>query len=401
MDNLLNFKQKIVKRKRKPQPAGSMIWNSKPVNGRVSSVHKKQIKKKTSSTARFKIKRNSLILPKQLISHIRIKSREKQDINERRKKKITLKVKYLFTSGTAFLIVFGFILSSSISSASVNPADTVLFQKDISLEDSLRTSFLIDGEGQKNTEKIDLSILKGLKIIKYTVQDGDSLSKIAAKHNVSMGTIISFNKIKNAKKLYKGTVLSIPHSDGIMYEVKRGDSLSRIAGKYDISFNRLLDMNDLESSLIRTGQKLFIPDASISSFELKKTLGELFIFPVTGRITSPFGYRNDPFTGRKSMHYGVDIANKKGTHVKATLDGTVLKCGSSFIYGKYIIIRHPGGYQSLYAHLNKYLVRRGQNVSQGQIIAELGSTGRSTGPHLHFSIYKNQKPVDPLKQLSL
>ncbi len=74
------------------------------------------------------------------------------------------------------------------------------------------------------------------------------------------------------KKLYKGTELSIPQSDGIMYEVKKGDSLSRIAGKYDISFNRLLDMNDLESSLIRTGQKLFIPDASISSFELKKHL---------------------------------------------------------------------------------------------------------------------------------
>ena len=258
-----------------------------------------------------------------------------------------------------------------------------------------------DGGSQKNTEKIDLSILKGFKISKYTVQNGDSLSKIASKHNVSMGTIISFNKIKNAKKLYKGTELSIPQSDGIMYEVKKGDSLSRIAGKYDISFNRLLDMNDLESSLIRTGQKLFIPDASISSFELKKTLGELFLFPVKGRITSPFGYRNDPFTGRKSMHYGIDIANRKGTAVKATLDGKVLKCGRSLVYGKYIIIKHPGGYQSLYAHLNKNLVRKGQNISQGEIIAELGSTGRSTGPHLHFSIYKNQKPVDPLKQLSM
>ena len=271
----------------------------------------------------------------------------------------------------------------------------------MSLEDSIKTAFMRDGGSHKNTEKIDLSILKGFKISKYTVKNGDSLSKIAAKHNVSMGTIISFNKIKNAKKLYKGTELSIPQSDGIMYEVKKGDSLSRIAGKYDISFNRLLDMNDLESSLIRTGQKLFIPDASISSFELKKTLGELFIFPVKGRITSPFGYRKDPFTGRKSMHYGIDIANRKGTAVKATLDGKVLKTGRSLVYGKYIIIKHAGGYQSLYAHLNKYLVRKGQNISQGEIIAELGSTGRSTGPHLHFSIYRNQKPVDPLKQLRM
>ena len=101
------------------------------------------------------------------------------------------------------------------------------------------------------------------------------------------------------------------------------------------------------------------------------------------------------------MHYGIDIANKTGTAVKATLDGDVLKCGRSLVYGKYIIIRHSGGYQSLYAHLDKYLVRKGQNVSQGEIIGELGNTGRSTGPHLHFSIYKNQKPVDPVKQLSM
>ena len=401
MDNLLNFKQKIVKRKRKPLSGSSMIWNSRPVNGRVSSVHKKHRRKEPLFSFRQKKRKNIIILPKQLVSHIRLKSDEKQNINERRKRKITLKLKYLFTSGTAFLILFGVILSNSISSTAVNPADVVSFQKDISLEESLKSSFLRDGGVQKNTEEIDLSILKGLKISKYTVQNGDSLSKIAAKHHVSMGTIISFNKIKNAKKLYKGTVLSIPQSDGIMYEVSRGDSLSRIAGKYNVSFNRLLDMNNLESSLIRTGQKLFIPDAEISSFELKKTLGELFIYPVKGRITSPFGYRNDPFTGRRSMHYGIDIANKTGTAVKATFDGKVLKCGSSFIYGKYIIVKHTGGYQSLYAHLNKYLVRKGQNVTQGQIIGELGSTGRSTGPHLHFSIYKNQQPVDPLKQLSL
>ena len=276
MDNLLNFKQKIVKRNRRSAAGSSMIWNSKPVNGKVSSFHKK---KRSDMFAAADRKRNTLILPKQLISHLKLKNSHRKSVSAKRKKKITLKLKYLFTSGTAFLVLFGVVVSNSISSAASLPGEKLLFQKDVSLDESLKTTFLEDDGNQKNTEEIDLSILKGLEIKKYTVENGDSLSKIASMHNVSMGTVISFNKIKNAKKLYRGTVLSIPQSDGIMYEVRKGDSLSRIAGKYNVSFNRLLDMNNLESSLIRTGQKLFIPDASISSFELKKTLGDLFIMP--------------------------------------------------------------------------------------------------------------------------
>ena len=428
MDNLLNFKQKIVKRRKAPDIHNPVIWTNKPVNGHIStsSANKNKASDKNRRFSRntqhviirsagshsfrhnfnnlFRLNRRynsrSLILPKQIISQLKRKLELKNQNNVRNKKIIKLKLKYVFTSGFAFIFIFGLIHSASVSSITVNPYDEVLFQKDSFIENELKALFSPGKNLNKNTEKIDLSILKGLKIIQYKVKSGDSLSKIAAAHNVSMGTIISLNKIKNAKKLYKGTVLSIPTADGIMYSVKKGDSLGKIAGKYDISFNRLLDLNDLESSLIRTGQKLFIPDASISSFELKKTLGELFLYPVKGRITSGFGYRKDPFTGRKSMHYGIDIANKKGTSVKATLDGKVLKCGTSLVYGKYIIIKHHGGYQSLYAHLNKYLVRKGQNVDQGEIIAELGNTGRSTGPHLHFSIYANQKPVDPLKQLT-
>ena len=84
------------------------------------------------------------------------------------------------------------------------------------------------------------------------------------------------------------------------------------------------------------------------------------------------------------MHYGIDLANMTGTPVRATLDGKVLMCGYSSVYGNYIILRHQGNYQSLYAHLEKFRVKEGETVVQNQIIGDMGNTGRSTGSHLHF-----------------
>lgn len=161
--------------------------------------------------------------------------------------------------------------------------------------------------------------------------------------------------------------------------------------------NSILDANDLESEIIEPGTSIFIPGARISDYEYKKATGTLFIYPTRGRLTSPFGYRTDPFTGTRRMHYGIDLANRVGTPVRATMAGTVVVVANHPQgYGKYIVIRHERGYQSLYGHLETILVRKGQRVSQGQKIGLMGSTGRSTGPHLHFSLYKNYVPVNPL-----
>ena len=196
-----------------------------------------------------------------------------------------------------------------------------------------------------------------------------------------------------------GTKLLIPSMDGIIYVVKQGDSLEKIGKQFNIAIEHLLDANDISDGSLEIGKRLFIPGASLSRSELQRAMGELFIYPIKGRLTSPFGYRKDPFTGRKSFHSGIDLAAPTGTPIKVVLDGTVSEISSSRIFGNYMIVTHSNGYQTLYGHLSKFKARRGQKVVQGEIIAFVGNTGMSTGPHVHLSIYKHGKLIDPLSVL--
>ncbi len=119
------------------------------------------------------------------------------------------------------------------------------------------------------------------------------------------------------------------------------------------------------------------------------------IWPVTGTITSNFGGRNDPFTGGSSAHGGIDIAVVTGTPVKAATAGKVVKAEYNNLYGNYVILEHSGSFKTVYAHCSELCVNVGQTVKQGEIIAKSGSTGRSTGPHLHFEIRIGDKKVNP------
>jgi murein DD-endopeptidase MepM/ murein hydrolase activator NlpD len=147
------------------------------------------------------------------------------------------------------------------------------------------------------------------------------------------------------------------------------------------------------------GQQLFLPGARMNPTELNRVLGNLFLYPVVGRISSYFGERSDPFTGVPNYHNGIDIVNRPGTSIRAAMDGTVADVGFNYNYGNYVILKHAGGYQTLYGHMTRYTVSRGQRVRQGDTIGDLGTTGYSTGPHVHFSIFRNGVPVDPLRFL--
>ena len=235
--------------------------------------------------------------------------------------------------------------------------------------------------------------------VTYTVKRGDTVSEIAQQFGLTMSTIISFNGIDNVRRLQAGVELRIPPVDGVMHLVKRGESLSSIATGYGVGLEPILDINNIGSEIIHEGDKLFVPNARMSYVNYHKAIGDLFIYPVRGILSSGFGMRKDPFTGLMTMHNGYDIVSRAGTPVVASNEGRVVYTGENSLYGRYVLLSHQGGFQTLYAHLSKWVVSEGQWVAQRQKIGELGSTGRSTGPHLHFSIYHNGQALDPGRYL--
>ena len=119
----------------------------------------------------------------------------------------------------------------------------------------------------------------------------------------------------------------------------------------------------------------------------------------TARLSSAYGMRKDPFTGRLAFHDGIDLAASRGTEITALRDGEVVYSGWKGGYGNTVVVRHKDGYETVYGHTAKNLVSVGDKVSSGTVIAKVGSTGRSTGPHLHLEMRRHGKPVNPLPHL--
>ena len=230
----------------------------------------------------------------------------------------------------------------------------------------------------------------------HTVRPGENISTLAIDLGLNQGTIISVNKITNTRLLQAGRVLRIPNQDGILHNVRSGDSLESISGRYNTDAETIKVANELFSGNIRTGTDLFIPGATLDWTSLQEINGDLFIWPVRGVVTSPYGYRRNPFNpSRRQFHNGIDIRGSTGTPVRAAMSGRVSRVGYDRVFGNYIIINHHSGYRTLYAHLNVIRTRTGAYVGTGERIGDVGSTGQSTGPHLHFTVYKNGVTVNP------
>lgn len=240
---------------------------------------------------------------------------------------------------------------------------------------------------------------RGLCFTAYMVQRGDTLSGIADDFNVSLDTVVSFNGVKNARTLQPGKILKIPSMSGILYAAKAGDSATAVAAAHGISADRIIETNGLMSDALAPGRSIFLPDAKLASFTLREISGDLFAWPARGWISSWYGWRSDPFTGARVFHNGVDIGVDMGTPVLAAMDGVVAETGYSSGFGNYVVLSHHAGWQSLYGHLRTISVKDGQRVATGQRIAYSGNTGYSTGPHLHFSVFKNGRTVNPFNVL--
>lgn len=233
----------------------------------------------------------------------------------------------------------------------------------------------------------------------YRVRSGDMIGVIAENFNITEDTVISVNNIRSSRLLQIGTYLKIPSIPGILYTVRKdGETADDIAKKYKIDTAKLCAVNKVaEAESLSAGTMLFLPDAQMDWVTRQEINGDLFKKPIHARwyLSSNFGWRQSPFTGARSYHGGVDMACPQGTRIYAAMDGKVSSTGFNNTYGNYVIITHHSGYKTLYGHMSAIAAVRGQYVNTSTVIGYVGSTGLSTGPHLHFTVFKNGKQVNP------
>ncbi|RKY52139.1 MAG: hypothetical protein DRP89_08135 [Candidatus Neomarinimicrobiota bacterium] len=201
------------------------------------------------------------------------------------------------------------------------------------------------------------------------------------------------------------TYVDIPAIDKDVRKLGIGGKALIKASEFDkLIPDKDIRMSDLSNDLDRLARVLKLEKASYESiYDAFKHRSDQIqstpsIRPVnTGYITDGFGYRRDPFNGKRRFHYGIDISSPSGTPVYATADGVVRSCNSSVTYGKIVKLDHGFGYSTVYAHLSRILVKPGEVVKRGQKIAEVGCTGRSTAPHLHYEVQQfgiRKNPLD-------
>lgn len=234
----------------------------------------------------------------------------------------------------------------------------------------------------------------------YRVKQGDMIGYIADKYDITTDTIISVNNIKSSRLIQVGQYLKIPSMPGIIYTVrKNGETPATIAANYKVDAAQCASVNALSlDSELKAGTSLFVPDAALDWMTRQEINGDLFHRPLHGRywISSRYGWRDSPFNAAKrTFHGGIDMATGSGTPIYAALDGKVTTTGFNATYGNYVIITHHSGYKTLYGHMSQITCKKGNFVYTNTMIGRVGSTGMSTGPHLHFTVYKNGKSVNP------
>lgn len=241
-------------------------------------------------------------------------------------------------------------------------------------------------------------------IEKYITQEGDTVSSIAQKFGVDTDTIKWQNNL-TGDRIKVGQTLQILPVTGIAHKVGKGDTVYSIAKKYDSSAQAIADFpfnaftND-ETFELAIGQTIIVPEG-VKPAEVQMAPRIRQITPDAGSVVAS-GSFVWPTAGTISQNYawyhpGTDIANRASPNIVAADSGTITYTGClTYGYGCHVIINHGNGYTTLYAHLSQIFVSSGQSVGRGSAIGKMGSTGRSTGTHLHFEIVKNGVKLNPL-----
>jgi murein DD-endopeptidase MepM/ murein hydrolase activator NlpD len=248
------------------------------------------------------------------------------------------------------------------------------------------------------SEELTASDLDRYNNIEHVVGAGDTLSGIANRYGISVNTILWANNLTEKSLLKPGQKLIILPTSGVEYTVKSGDTMASIARKYGIDQSKIVSFNNLEAGKLSAGQKIVIPGgrqitpAAPTKYTAAKpevTLKNIFVAPTksTGIMFWPTSSHRINQYYKGAIHAGLDLDGDIGSPIYAADDGVITTLGwNTGGYGNRIIINHGNGVVTLYAHLSKFKSSLGQQVSKGQLIGYMGSTGRSTGPHLHFEV---------------
>lgn len=253
------------------------------------------------------------------------------------------------------------------------------------------------GSLRVSTEDVDFPTSDTISV--YEVKKGDTLAMVAKLFGVSKNTIIWANDLKT-ENITPGSTLVILPMTGVKYTIKKGDTIKSIAKKYKADEKDIAKFNGIASDTeLAVGDSVLIPDGEITVVAPKAKSSKSKILN-TYSYTAPSGFLIRPIIGgRKTQgihgHNGIDLAATPGTPVLASASGQVIVAktgGYNGGYGNMIIMTHDNGVQTVYAHLRAIHVSAGQTVSQGEEIGEVGNTGRSTGPHLHFEVRGAKNP---------
>lgn len=255
----------------------------------------------------------------------------------------------------------------------------------------------------------------------YSIKSGDTLYSLSNRFGINIDTLVWANDISRRSYLQPGDQLKILPVSGVLHKVSTGDTVGEIARAYNAEIEDIIEFNDIQGGGIQVGQQLIVPhgekgvtrsNTSRSRNQSEKTRpqqdeqpstqttrpaptkrsGSGYIWPTQSKtITQYFGWR----------HSGLDIADQRGAALYAARSGRVVKseCGWNGGYGCYVVLEHQPGIRTLYAHAYKLYVQRGQRVKQGESIAAMGSTGRSTGPHVHFEVRINGRRKNPIQYI--
>lgn len=238
-----------------------------------------------------------------------------------------------------------------------------------------------------------------LTLFRYRVRADDTLFSLASRFNVPYESVATLNGLPGSASLKAGQWLLVPSVPGLYLALDHPAELDRLME----AWRNTGTAEGTAVTVVRPGGPetlLFFPGERFHPLERAFFLGILFRFPLpAGRLTSSFGIRSNPFTGHPTFHAGIDLGAPTGTEVYAARDGTVTATGFDRVLGNFVRLSHGDGYETVYGHLSSVGISLHQEVRSGTILGRVGSTGQSTGPHLHFEIRRQGHPQDPVPLL--